>query len=226
MIKLFTDQLFDVGKKIWDAQYEHPFIRGIQDGTLPLEKFAYWVRQDYLFLIDYGRLFSLAVVKSPNIRSCLQFATLSYETYSTELDLHRSYAKEFGISEFELEIEIKSPTCKAYTDFLLRTGSIGGYHELLGALLPCMWGFYDVGIRLKESILNGNIDVRYLNFIEQYSSNDFRNLVEICKQMVNECASNLTNELRDEMINSFSISCQYEYLFWDMAWKKEIWPVG
>ena len=226
MSELFTDQLFFIGKKIWDAQYEHPFIQGIQDNTLPISKFMYWVKQDYLFLIDYGKLFSIAVVKSPDIRSSMQFSNLAYETFSTEMDLHRNFAKEFGISELELESERKSPTCSAYTDFLLRTGSIGGYHELLAGLLPCMWGFYDVGLRLKVNISTLDRDKRYDNFIEQYSSNDFRDLVEICKGMVNECADRSAAESKQEMVDAFSKSCQYEYLFWDMAWKDERWPIS
>ena len=51
----FTDHLHELGAPIWQAQHEHPFVRGIGDGTLGLEKFTHWVRQDYLFLIEFAR---------------------------------------------------------------------------------------------------------------------------------------------------------------------------
>src|SRR5258708_25923776 len=39
---------------IWEAQHQHPFVRGIGDGTLGLERFEFWLRQDYVFLISYA----------------------------------------------------------------------------------------------------------------------------------------------------------------------------
>ena len=47
------------------AHEEHPFVVAMGDGTLSLEHFQHFMRQDYLFLIDYTRVLSIAVAKSP-----------------------------------------------------------------------------------------------------------------------------------------------------------------
>jgi len=133
----FTDRLHELAEPIWEAQHAHPFVRGIGDGTLDVEKFKFWVRQDYLFLIDYARLLSMAVVKTPDLPTMRRFAALVQSTLDVEMELHRAYAAGFGISLHELEAETKAPTTQAYTDFLLRAAS-GDYTELLAALLPCM----------------------------------------------------------------------------------------
>ena len=88
---------------IWEAQHEHPFVRGIGDGTLGLERFQFWLRQDYVFLIEFARLLALAAARSPDLETMTRFARLITETLETEMSVHRAYAAEFGIAAEELE---------------------------------------------------------------------------------------------------------------------------
>ncbi len=105
----FTERLRQQVDSIWEAQHQHPFVRGIGNGTLDIEKFKVWVRQDYLFLIDYGRLLALAVARSPDLKTMTRLAELLTVVLQTEMCLHRSYAAEFGIGHEELERERKAP---------------------------------------------------------------------------------------------------------------------
>src|SRR5438552_10926308 len=94
MIERFTDQLRRAVDPIWAAQHEHPFVRGIGDGSLDVERFAFWIRQDYLFLIEYCRLFALAAARAPDLDTISRFADLLQVTARTEMDLHRGYAAQ------------------------------------------------------------------------------------------------------------------------------------
>ena len=60
----FTDELRLTAAHIWEADLKHPFVRGIADGTLPTEKFKFYLIQDYLFLLDYSRVFAHGVIKA------------------------------------------------------------------------------------------------------------------------------------------------------------------
>src|SRR5215207_256208 len=151
MAERFTDHLARLAEPIWHAQHAHPFVRGIGDGTLTIERFAHWVRQDYLFLIEYCRLFGLAAARAPDLETISRFADLLQTTARTEMDLHRAYAAQFGISTADLEHETMSPTTRGYTDFLLRVAATGDFAELASALLPCMWGFSEIGQRLAAA---------------------------------------------------------------------------
>lgn len=51
----FTDRLYQSAAPIWKKCMEHPFVKGIGDGSLPLEKFRYFMLQDYVYLYDYAR---------------------------------------------------------------------------------------------------------------------------------------------------------------------------
>jgi len=77
MSERFTDRLYRLAQPVWEAQHSHPFVRGIGDGSLDIEKFKFWVCQDYLFLIDYARLLALAVARAPDLDSMRRFADWS-----------------------------------------------------------------------------------------------------------------------------------------------------
>jgi hypothetical protein len=81
----FSHQLRQAAADIWEAQHEHPFVRGIGDGTLDPERFRFYVRQDYLFLIEYGRLLALACARAPRLELLERFAELAQSTLRTEI---------------------------------------------------------------------------------------------------------------------------------------------
>jgi len=98
----FTDELREEADDYWSAILDHPMVRRLGDGTLKEEPFRYWVRQDYIYLIEYGRVFALGAAKTPDLERMGTFAELLESTVNTEMGLHRSYAAEFGIDEEEL----------------------------------------------------------------------------------------------------------------------------
>jgi thiaminase/transcriptional activator TenA len=136
----FSEQLRRAAADIWEAQHEHPFVRGIADGTLDPDRFRFYIRQDYLFLIDYGRVLALACARAPRLELMNRSAALTNSTLHTEMEVHRAYAAEWGISRDELAREHVHPATRAYSDFLLRTAALGDFGELVAALLPCTWG--------------------------------------------------------------------------------------
>jgi thiaminase/transcriptional activator TenA len=219
----FTKRLRQLAEPIWDAQYNHSFIQGIGRGTIDLNCLKYWVRQDYLFLVEYARLLSLAAARSPDLETMTRFTKLAFSTLGTEMELHRSYARDFGISLLELETESKAPTCQAYTDFLLRTAALGGFTELVAALLPCMWGFSELGKRLAADGLPQ--EEGCARWIQMYADPEFADLAEWCCYLVDAVAKNQPSEELARMETAFLTSTRFEYAFWEMAWQMENWLV-
>lgn len=216
-------RLRQLADPIWEAQHAHPFVLGIGDGTLDEQRFGQWLRQDYLFLIDYARLFAAAVLKAPDLETMTTMAQMVHEILHTEMDLHRSYVADFGITREDLERETKAPTCQGYTDFLLRTATTGDFIELLGALLPCMWGYSEVGKQLAQRGMPE--DQRYANWVAMYASEDFAALGAWCRDVVDRLGADLPDGARKRVEETFITSSRYELGFWEMAWTGETWPV-
>ena len=135
---------------IRQAILNHPFVQGIGRGDLDPERFKFYITQDYAYLIDYARVLALAAARAPQLDTMAWFAKLLDETLNTEMELHRSYCAQFGITRQELAAAQPAPTTIAYTAYLLRTASQGSFGELTAALLPCQWGYWEIGQHLAQ----------------------------------------------------------------------------
>ena len=65
----FADELRAGAAGLWEAQHAHPFVRGIADGTLSEDRFVHYVRQDYVFLIEYARMLALGAARAPDLQT-------------------------------------------------------------------------------------------------------------------------------------------------------------
>ena len=212
----FTDELREAAEPIWAAQHEHPFVCGIGEGSLDPAKFRHYIRQDYLFLIDYARLLALGCARAPRLDEMSRFAQLAAAVLGSEMELHRSYAGEWEISTAELEAERPTATTRAYTDFLLRTATLADYGELAAALLPCMWGYHELATRLAKRGRPSN--ELYARWIGEYAGAEFAELTTWCKALTNTAAE--TSDHR-RMTSAFLTSSRYELAFWNASWREE-----
>src|SRR5262245_3515190 len=219
----FSTHLRRVADPVWRAQHEHPFVRGIGDGSLDLERFRHWVRQDYRFLVEYCRLFGLAAARAPDLATLVRFADLLQATARTEMDLHRAYAAELGIAHDGLDREPTERPARAYAVFRVRVAAPGDFEELAAALLPCMWGFSEIGQALAARGLPS--EPRYAKWIRMYADTEFAALARWCRELVDRLATGADDATRRRMEDAFLTSSRYEYLFWEMAWRLETWPV-
>ncbi|SEH42515.1 thiaminase /4-amino-5-aminomethyl-2-methylpyrimidine deaminase [Halopenitus malekzadehii] len=219
----FTDECAPQADAYWSSILDHPMVRQLGEGTLDEAPFRYWVRQDYVYLQEYARVFALGAAKAPDLDRMGTFAELLESTVTTEMDLHRSYAADLSIDEADLEETDPSPTTRAYTDFLVRTASHGTVGDLVAALLPCMWGFNETAKRLAA---DGTPEHdQYAAWIEMYAGEEFTELTEWCKTLLDDVAADASASDRERYRKRFATSAQYEYLFWDAAWKRETWPL-
>lgn len=213
----YSDELRSLGSGIWAAQHAHPFVQGIGDGTLEVERFRHFVRQDYVYLIDYARMLSLASARAPELAWMRRFAELAGSTLGSEMEMHRRFATTWGITPEELEYERATPTTRAYTDFLLRTAALGDFAELVAALLPCMWGYAEVG----QALASRTPDNPYAAWIDTYASAEFAAQANWCRAITDELAEGLDDSGRRRMLEAFLQSSRHELEFWDASWRLE-----
>ena len=202
----------------------HPFLTGVGDGTLPVEKFKHYVTQDYVYLIDYARAIALASARAPDLQTMGWFATLLDQTLNTEMDLHRSYCAEFGISKLELEATQPAPTTVAYTSFLLRMAYHSSFAELVACLLPCLWGYWEIGDHLAEQGEPKHAPL-YCQWIQTYASTDYANLARDIRSLADGLAEGAGPGQLAAMSEAYLTSMRWELKFWDMAYNLERWQV-
>ena len=220
----FSNDIRARADKLQQAIFNHPFVTGIGDGTLDVERFKHFIRQDYPYLIEYARALALAAARAPTLELMGRFAQFLNETLNTEMSLHRGYCARFGITEAELEATKPVPTTQAYTDFLVRTAYHGSFGELACALLSCEWGYSEIGLKLAEQGKPANQPL-YAEWIDMYSAPEFKALADWLRGLVDELAEGASPEERQRMEAAYVTGTRYEYAFWDMAYRLEEWPV-
>jgi len=214
----FSQTLLDGAKPLRDRILAHPFVQGLGDGTLPVEKFRFYLEQDYLFLIEYCRVLSLAVAKSREPGTMRRFAELLHSTLEVEMELHRGYSAQFGLSARQMETAAPAATTHAYTRHLLAIAWGGGLGEIAAGLLPCQWGYLEVATRLAEA--GGSTPTNpYHRWIESYTANEYADLAHWIRGLVDAVAEQAGPVGRMAMETAFVESSRYELMFWDMAWK-------
>jgi thiaminase/transcriptional activator TenA len=207
---------------LWKAVFRHPFVKGIGDGTLSRDRFEFFLKQDYVYLIDFGRVFALAAAKSASLPDMGTFATLLHATLNTEMELHRKTCAAFGIPEKELAKTRKALITSAYTDFLVRTCHEGDLSDILAALVPCACGYVEIAGKLKSRGLPN--DRFYRDWIETYSSAEFAEFADWLIGRMNGHAAGAPARSRERWFRLYETSARYEHLFFDMSWKMEGWP--
>ena len=220
----FTDDIEKRALSIRQAILAHPFITGVGDGSLPVEKFRYYMMQDYAYLIDYSRVLALASARAPDLETMGWFAQLLDETLNTEMELHRTYCAELGISRQQLEDTQPAPTTIGYTSFLLKVAHQGGFGELVAALLPCQWGYWEIGDHLARRVGTGGKHL-YSQWIQMYSSAEFTVLAQYIRGLADRLGNQAGPVEREAMAEAYLTSLRFEHMFWDMAYNLEGWAM-
>jgi len=220
----FSREMRQRADPLWRAIFEHPFVRGIGDGSLSPDRFEFYLKQDYAYLIDFSRVFALASAKSPVLEEMGTFAALLHATLNTEMELHRKICADFGIPAEELASTRKAMITSAYTGLLVRTCYEGDLSDILAVLLPCACGYVEIAQRLASQGLPDH--PHYRDWIRTYSSREFVDFADGLVEKLDEQASDASARRKTGWYELYESSTRFEYLFFDMSWKKEEWPAA
>ncbi len=220
----FSQHLKDTAQAAWDAQFTHPFVLALGDGTLLQRLFKFYILQDSLFLVGLARVFAAAAMKAPDLETIERFNELVTGTIVTERGLHKSYGQAWKMTEAEMRRVPMAPTTFAYTRHLLHVAETGNVAEITVASLPCAWIYCDVGRHLLRKGQPPKTHP-YRDWLLLYASPEFAEVARWMREKVDHWAAEAGPSAKRRLEELFLIGCRYEYLFWEMAWQEERWPV-
>jgi thiaminase/transcriptional activator TenA len=218
----FSDDLWQGITGIYRAILAHPFLAGLADGTLPSDAFAFYVVQDALYLRRYSQALAEVGRRAPSAPEAEMFARHAAEAVEVERALHGSLLAGLGIDAAAAASAEPAPANLAYTSYLLATVCTGSYAEGVGAVLPCYWIYWEVG---RELIRRGSPDPRYQRWIDTYGGEEFGGIVQEVLAVTDGLGDGLPADERALAHRRFRASSRYEWMFWDMGYRQERWPV-
>lgn len=216
--------------RAWDLYIDHAFFGAIADGTLARERFTFWLEQDLPYVEEYSRARS---VLAQRVAADSRFDDLAGAVSADEWNLYPGEQE----SAFELEM-LKSigwepapigrfdarPAREAYINHVARAALEGCVGEVVCALLPCEWGFTEMGRRMSETRV-ADLSPVYARWIEYYTSPEqLRNTV-LSLQLLERAAQVADEEERYQMKHIFHRSVQHQIAVLDAAWAAaDPWP--
>jgi len=218
----FSRSLKERANKVWEDGYNHPFVQGVGQGTLDPEAFKFYLVQDYLYLLEYAKVYAAAVLKSDTEQLMAGFSRTQDYILNGEMDVHRGYMKQFGITEEEVANAKASLYNRCYTANMLQLGLTGGLAEILAAVFPCMWTYTDYGARLKKEFTEQYENNPYKSWIDAYASEAMAESFAWFYDALDALVERMTPAQREKIADIFVSSVEFEYLFWDMAYKQQM----
>ncbi|WP_110926777.1 thiaminase II [Bacillus massiliglaciei] len=203
----------------WERSFQHPFVKGIADGSLPMGKFKFYMMQDAYYLKAYTKVLSIMASKAETNEEIAYFLEKAHSVHEAELGLHRTVFRQLGVTEADLKDFEPAPSAYNYVSHLYSTAYNGDLAEAFAAVLPCPWLYQEIGERYRKAKPGVRL---YEEWIAMYSSADFKETIEREKVMMNRYAEQNPKKVR-QLKSHFEKSCYYEWKFWEMPWTLENW---
>ena len=219
-------QIFNLLKeknlKNWLLYTKHDFVNLLSSDSLEEKYFLNYLIQDYLFLIQFSKAWSLAVLKSDTLEEMKIAANTVNDLINFEMELHIKLCGSYNISKNDLESANEENENIAYTRYVLELGYSGDFLDLLSALAPCVLGYGEIGKNGKNLKIKTPM---YKKWIDTYSSDEYQ---DVCKNVANlidqafllRLGSDYVNTYKWNKVNKiFNKATLLEIDFWNMALK-------
>jgi len=219
----FRHTLRDESADIWQAIFALPFLQELSTSRLPLDRFAFFIAQDLLYLDEFARVLAMGAARSTEPRTQEMFLRHAQNVSFVEQALHSTIAPQIGLDPDVVRQQEPAPVTTAYTDHLLRVAHSGHLAELVAAILPCYEVYRRVGEHLASAPPQHPL---YATWVASYASPEFGRAVEEQLELADRLATHADVATCERMATYYRRSIRYEWMFWQQAYDRLAWPVG
>ncbi len=206
---------------IWEKIFKHPFVVELYNGDLPMEKFKPYILQDYNYLVDAIKNFSIICSRVDSADVVREIVDVIHLEATSEFKGYEELLNKLGYKTEDAKNVDSLPVNVSYRNFLLATSSLRPYQESITSVLPCFWSYSEIA-KYHRNKLSENDNEIYIEWASVFLSEDYLGLVDRLRNLVDTfCEDYSYEKLRDIFITA----SRYEYMYWDSAYKMEGWPV-
>ena len=213
------EQILYLNIPIWDKCADTPSVRGIQDGTLPLECFKEYMIQDSIYLKNYARILGKAIYHAVTLKDIqVYYSMLDFVTDKESL-VRLNYLKHFGLTDDDIEFITPLQENRNYIDFLFETAERGNEYAILMAVLPCMLSYSYIFQKIAASPKAKTS--KYWDFILDYSDDHY---ADQCRQLcvfADIKCKDLDESEKEQLCGIFQRASLLELDFWNMAYRRK-----
>lgn len=221
----FCAEVWTTTSELQEAIRNHPFNEALASGLLDRDRFVFYLVQDARYLVGFSRALAVASSRAPGADDAAFLAESSHAALVVERSLHAGYLEQYGLSAAEVSQIPTSPSCLAYVSYLQATALAEPFPVIVAALLPCFWIYHYVGSGIHAT--TGTDPTHpYRDWIGTYADESFAESVARMKNIADRVAMEGDHAIVDSMARAFCRAAEYEWMFWESAWRKESWPTA
>jgi len=215
----WSEQAWERVKPVYAKILAMPFNTELSNGTLPQEKFVFYLAQDAYYLLEFGRTLSTISGRMQDAELVMAFAGFSTGAIFAERSLHESYFVEFGLAP---KVQ-PTPSTLLYTSYILSKAAYADVETAAAAVLPCFWIYKAVGDYI---FAQQNSDHNpYKRWIDMYAGVEFAAAVEKAIAITDQLATGVNAETQEKMFIAFETAARLEWMFWNSAYEQEKWKI-
>ena len=203
---------------IWPEYNNHPFVRGIETGTLDPQKFRRYIIQDYLYLNEYAKVFAVGIAKAKSLETMRLFSSVIDAIANVEMNVHKGYMAKFGVPQEELDSASRELANLSYTSYMLRVAYEEGEPEILAAILSCALSYEDIAREIVRRNPESVSHELYGSWVRTYSGEEYCGLNGVLVSFLERSAENYSESQINHLAEIFRECSLYEAGFWDMGW--------
>ena len=213
-----SERIYEIAKEIWPEYLEHPFLNEMAEGSLPIEKFKFYMLEDYVYLRDYVKIFAAIIINSNDFDEIRFLSDELNDTIDETYRTHIPYMKRLGITNEDIENVKPHIQSKSYTGYMLNIAQHSDVLTGLVTLLNCSWGYAYAAqsmIKLHPHAVDNH---DYGDWFKGYSCEEYIETNQSLIDRIDSLAENISEEKAGELCEIFKKCCYYDLHFWDMAY--------
>ncbi|MDG5472591.1 thiaminase II [Jeotgalibacillus sp. ET6] len=218
----FTEELRRENEDIFSLIFDHPFVQGIGKGDVPEEALAHYIKADYEYLNAFMKIYGIAISKSSSREDIAYFNKQIDFVLHSEIHPHNNFCEVIGVSYEDLQGYPLPPTADHYIKHMMAHAQLGTLGEIIAALLPCPWTYFEIGRELIKQY-SPSEDHPFFPWITFYAEQRVEDVVLVMRERLDALAESASEQEKQRMKEAFRKSCQLEWSFWEMAFSCEKW---
>jgi thiaminase/transcriptional activator TenA len=215
-----TESLRAACGDVWGGLHAHPFVQELAAGTLPPDKFRFYVEQNLQYLPEYARAMALGASRADDLDTMRVFAADLANVVEVEIPQNEELLRrvcELGARDLGGS-DGMAPATVSYTSFLVATAVRFEPLETMAAIPPCTWSYGEIAARLAPEVAEHPVYAEWIGF---FGSAGYGELVEKMRRDFEERAGGAPSERLSFL---FTMGARLESAFWDMAYSLSHWP--
>jgi len=208
-------------KRELEKLINHPFMVELYSGELIIEKFIFFLKQDFYYLEQSMKNMGILIAKAEDLTARKKLIDILYNESEIEFKNYLNLLDSLNIDPSTLKSIDLTRANIAYSNYLISQSAQRSFVVGMAALLPCYYSYLEIYKYHKNKLRNNKNDI-YLKWASTYNEAKYKKLVA---DLIYIFELYLNSEKEEEITQAYKNSLKFEYEFLEDTYYQRIWSL-